>query len=46
MHESIKLHAKDFLCRGNMKSTDLKTVKKKNEESLLKYMKNKTEIII
>ena len=36
MHESIELHAKDLLCRGNIKSTDLKTVKKKkkNEESL------------
>ena len=31
MHESIELHAKDLLCRGNIKSTDLKTVKKKKK---------------
>ena len=36
MLESIKLHAKDLLCRGNIKTTDLKTVKKKKVEESLK----------
>ena len=36
MHESIKLHAKDLLGRDNIKSTDLKTVKKKKVGESLK----------